>query len=54
FTLKKRLTTDYSHFYKFNSSLESTNVLSKWAYRPTSESQESQPAWKFRAAEVKH
>ena len=32
----------YSHFHKFNSSLDLINVLSKWSHRPTSESQESQ------------
>ena len=32
----------YSHFYKFTSFLDLTNVLSKWSHRPTSESQESQ------------
>lgn len=51
FTLKKRLTSDYSHFYKFNSSLELTSCL---VNERIAKSQESQPAWKFRAAELKY
>lgn len=44
-------TSDYSHFYKFNSSLELTSCL---VNERIAKSQESQPAWKFRAAEVKY